>query len=98
MIEDVPPFAGDHAGAGPPPLVFTRRLIQGVECFHAQTAPGGNLFLTRFGLPFAAHLHPDNWQASAWFASHRRRLRGTSTIYHTETQPVRGRSLELLVR
>jgi len=83
---------------GSPPLAFARRFIQGVEYHHALTAEGGDLFLTEFGLPFASHLHPDNWLAPAWFDSHCRRLRGTSAIYRTRTKPVEGRILELVVR
>jgi hypothetical protein len=77
---------------------FTRHLIQGVEYFQTQVWPEGDLYLTRFGLPFAAHLHPDNWFTASWFDSHRRRLRGTSTIYRTETRPMHGESLPLVVR
>jgi hypothetical protein len=79
-------------------LSFTRRFIQGVQYFHAQTADGGDLFLTPFGQPYAADLRPDNWLDAPWFDSHRRRLRGTSTIYRTQTKPLRGRTLDLIVR
>ena len=84
--------------AGSPQLAFARRSIQGIEYYHAQTAEGGDLFLTELGLPFASHLHPDNWLAPAWFDSHCRRLRGTSAIYRTQTKPVQGRTLDLIVR
>ncbi len=77
---------------------FTRRSIQGVEYHHVRTEAGGDLFLTQFGLPFAVHLHPDNWFSNAWFDKHRRRLRGTSAIYQTETREIRGRTLQLVVR
>ncbi len=87
------PTPGDRPG-----LRFTPRLIQGVVYHHAQTADGGDLFLTSFGLPYAPQLEPDNWLASHWFEAHRRRLRGTSAIYRTQTKPVGGRSLDLVVR
>jgi len=77
---------------------YTARFIQGVEYYEARTAEGGDLFLTRFGLPFAEQLQPDNWLEPAWFEGHRRRLRGTSAIYRTQTRPVLGRSLDLVVR
>ena len=77
---------------------FTRRVIQGVEYHHAQQAGGGDLFLTRFGLPFASHLHPDNWLSPPWFDAHRVRLRGTSSIYRTQSKPLGGRALDLIVR
>jgi hypothetical protein len=77
---------------------FKRRWVQGVEYFHARTADGGDLFLTRYGLPFARQLHPENWYSAEWFVRHRRRLRGTSTIYQSTTRPVDGHSLDLIVR
>ncbi len=77
---------------------FRRRWIQGVEYHHTETADGGDLFITPFGLPFARHLEPDNWLAPAWFDSHCRRLRGTSAIYRSQTKPVNGRMLDLIVR
>ncbi len=90
------------AGAAPPggraDGPFVRRVIQGVEYHQTRTAEGGDLFLTRFGLPFAAHLQPDNWLPAPWFDAHRRRLRGTSAIYLTQTKPVAGRGLNIVVR
>ncbi len=81
-----------------PPSGFTRRWIQGVEYFHSELGGGGDLFLTRFGLPFARHLQPDNWYEPEWFAAHRRRLRGTSAIYQVQTKPIYGRALDIVVR
>lgn len=98
MLSLTEPLVGKGVGELRPNLAFTRRVIQGTEYFHAKTEVGGDLFLTRFGLPFAGYLHPENWLAREWFDAHRRRLRGTSTIYCTQTQPVRGRSLDLVVR
>jgi hypothetical protein len=63
-----------------------------------RTTAGGDLFLTDFGLPWAACLQPENWLENPWFESHRRRLRGTSTIYLVPTKRVHGRSLNLVVR
>ncbi|MGA1236528.1 MAG: hypothetical protein ACO34E_06635 [Limisphaerales bacterium] len=79
-------------------LDFRHRVILGLEYFHAQTAEGGDLFLTVHGRPFVEHLLPEKWLSPVWFKAHRDRLRGTSTIYHAQTQPVGGRSLELVVR
>jgi hypothetical protein len=80
------------------PNDFTRCWIQGVEYFRSQPAGGGDLFLTRYGLPFARQLQPENWFVPEWFAGHRRRLRGTSTIYQVQTKPDQGRSLAIVVR
>jgi hypothetical protein len=90
------PIAG--AGRARCPDGFTRRWIQGIEYFHSEPLVGGDLFLTRFGLSFARHLEPENWFEPEWFAAHRRRLRGTSTIYQVQTKAIEGRALTIIVR
>ena len=77
---------------------FQPREILGVRYFHTQTPDGGDLYLTRYGLPFARQLLPDNWRERDWFVAHRQKLRGTSTIYRTLTKPVDGQSLDIVVR
>jgi hypothetical protein len=72
--------------------------LLGVDYLRWKTADGGDLYFTRFGVPFCEHLHPNNWYAPDWFAARRTRLPGTSVIYHVPTRPVRGVSLELVVR
>ncbi len=72
--------------------------LLGVDYVRLRTAHGGDLYLTRFGIPFREHLHPDNWHAPDWFAARRTRLPGTSLIYNVPTRPVRGVSLALVVR
>jgi hypothetical protein len=72
--------------------------LLGVDYRHYKTVDGSELYLTRFGMPFLKHLAPQNWYASEWFAEHRVRLEGTSTIYRIPTKPVSGRSLNLVVR
>lgn len=80
------------------PASITPIQVQDVSYNHMRTAEQGDLFVTEYGLPFANHLQPENWLAEPWFAQHRRKLRGTSTIYHTQTKPLGGRSLDLVVR
>jgi hypothetical protein len=70
----------------------------GVDYTRLKTKDGGDLYLTRFGLLFREHLAPENWYAPAWFAEQRVRLEGTSTIYKLPTKPVRGLTLNLVVR
>src|ERR1051326_451925 len=70
----------------------------GVDYIRLKTADGGDLFLTRFGLPFARHLAPENWHEPHWFAEKRIRLVGTSTIYRVPTRRLHGVSLNLVVR
>ncbi len=80
-----------------PPGAETVSLL-GVEYARFKTADRGDLYLTRFGFPFREHLVPENWYAPDWFAKHRIRLEGTSTIYKLPTKPVRGLTLDLVVR
>jgi len=70
----------------------------GVDYLRLKTGDGGDLYLTRFGLPFREQLAPENWYAQDWFAVRRARLPGTSAIYKVPTRPVRGVSLNLVAR
>src|ERR1044071_416990 len=77
---------------------ITNTSILGVEYTCLKTEDGSDLLLTRFGLPFKEQLAPRNWYEPTWFAQHRIRLEGTSTIYKVSTRPVAGLSLDLVVR
>ena len=70
----------------------------GVDYLRLKTGDGGDLYLTRFGLPFREQLAPENWYAPDWFSVRRTRLPGTSAIYKVPTRPVRGVSLNLVAR
>jgi hypothetical protein len=72
--------------------------LLGVDYLHLQTSGGSELYLTRFGARFQQQLLPENWYESEWFTGKRTRLLGTSTIYRLPTKPVRGLSLNLVVR
>jgi hypothetical protein len=76
----------------------TTRSLLGVDYSHLTTADGGELYLTRFGLPFWKNLLPENWYAREWFEAKRKRLEGTSTVYKVPTRPVDGKELNLVVK
>ena len=92
--------------SNPPPLVLPADLpaphsamsLLGVDYIHLKTADGGDLYLTRFGLPFWKNLLPENWYAREWFEAKRERLEGTSTVYKVPTRPVNGKVLHLVVK
>ncbi len=88
-------LGGEAEGGGREP---EQCRVLGVDYWQVRLAGGGDLFLTGFGLPFAEQLDPRHWFGAAWFDTHRQRLRGTSTIYRSQTEPWRGRSLDLVVR
>jgi hypothetical protein len=74
------------------------KTLLGVDYGRLKTKDGGDLYLTRFGLPLLEQLMPENWYEPDWFAARRLRLEGTSTIYRLPTRPLRGISLDLIVR
>lgn len=72
--------------------------LLGVDYTHRKTGEGGDIYLTRFGLPFLEQLEPENWYAPDWFAEQRTRLPGTSVIYRVPSKPIHGISINLVVR
>jgi len=72
--------------------------LLGVDYIRLKTSDGGDLYLTWFGVPLREQVDPENWFAPDWFAASRQRLLGTSVIYRVRTKPVRGSSLDLVVR
>lgn len=80
------------------PDIGTPVNILGVDYVHVTTAEGGDLYLTRFGQPFADLLQPANWREDEWFVNRRERLAGTSTVYRVPTKKVDGRSMDLVVK
>lgn len=83
----------------PAAVVAEQRLtVLGVDYRYWRFEDGGDLYLTRYGSPFGDCLQPQNWFDPAWFKTRRERLLGTSTICKVPTRPVRGRSLNLVVR
>jgi hypothetical protein len=91
--EDLSRFKGRRL----PPDATPMRLL-GVDYVHVPTANGGDLYLTRFGLPFFEHLQLENWREDVWFEKKRQRLQGTSVVYRTPTKVVNGRSIDLVVK
>jgi len=73
------------------------RLL-GVDYVHVPTTNGGDLYLTRFGLPFLEHLQLQNWREARWFDHKRERLLGSSVVYRVPTKVVEGRSIDLVVK
>ncbi|MBN1308159.1 MAG: hypothetical protein JXA18_09605 [Chitinispirillaceae bacterium] len=72
--------------------------ILGVIYVHRKTPDGGDIYFTRFGLPFAKHLDLENWYEKKWFREHRERLDGTSAVFRVPTRAVGETSLDLVVK
>jgi hypothetical protein len=80
-----------------PPEVMIVKL-QGIHYAHLKTGDGGDLYVTKYGLPFLENLKPENWYEREWFRHNRERLNGTSTVYKVPTRPVGGRTIDLVVK
>lgn len=72
--------------------------VLGVDYAHLRTPDGGDLYLTRHGVPYQEWLMPENWHESEWFERHRQRLEGTAVVYKVPTKPVAGESIALVVK
>ena len=72
--------------------------LLGVNYYQLKTSDGGEIYLTRFGLPFWKNLLPENWYAPDWFEAKRERLEGTSMVYKVPTRAVNGTVLNLVVK
>jgi len=72
--------------------------LLGVHYIHCKTSDGGDLYLTKYGLPFWEHLLPENWYTKDWFEANRERLTGTSLVYRVPTRHINRTSLDLVVK
>ncbi|MBM4154629.1 MAG: hypothetical protein FJ221_06320 [Lentisphaerae bacterium] len=88
---------GDARDFPMPPGAAALNLL-GVDYAHVKTGDGGDLYLTRFGAPFAEHLKPESWFEPGWFERNREKLEGTSTVYRVRTRPLGGRSKDIVVK
>lgn len=88
------------ASSGAPALPANCKAMSllGVDYFRCKTSDGGDLYLTKYGLPFCQHLQPENWYAREWFEAKRERLEGTSTVYRVPTRTIQGTTLQLVVK
>jgi hypothetical protein len=80
------------------PPQYTPVSLLGVDYCHLKTSDGGEIYLTRFGLPFWQNLLPENWYATDWFEAKRERLEGTSMVYKLPTRAVNGTVVNLVVK
>ncbi|MBR4190791.1 MAG: hypothetical protein IKQ55_12635 [Kiritimatiellae bacterium] len=86
------------AAAGALPGKLDRKTLLNVDYDHYKLADGGDLYVTRYGRPFLAHLVPDRWYEKEWFRKSREKLCGTSRVYKVQTKPVDGHSKALVVK
>ncbi len=83
-------------------LTSRKARVFGTDYLHVEV-PGGDLYLTSFGLPFLEHLLPDNWRDEAYYAKpeHRGlkvRLEGSAHPHKIRTQAVNGKAIDIVVK
>jgi hypothetical protein len=99
MADSIQTPAGGSDGAAVLPIDPACDLhVLGVRYRQYKTADGGDLYLTRYGRPFAEQLQPENWYAGDWLARNRRPLEGTSTVYRLRTRPTARPSIEVVIK
>ncbi len=80
-----------------PPELIVRAF--GVDYGHVCPPAAGDLYVTRYGWPWVAHLLPENWYADERYARSGQRLPGaTGSVYRVQTRPVNGRSIDIVVK
>ena len=81
------------------PKEATLVSVLGVDYAHFRLENGDDLYLTKYGLSFREHLHPDNyWTDIGWFGANSSRLSGTSTLYRIRTKQINGRSMDIVLK
>ena len=79
-----------------PPEMILRAF--GVDYGHVHPREGGDLYVTRYGWPTLAQLLPVNWYNEQWYARQGIKLLGSGHVYHVSTRPVRGKSIDVVVK
>lgn len=71
----------------------------GVDYGHLRPPGEGDLYVTRYGWPFLAHLLPSSWYHNQRYLRCGQRLPGASgNVYRVPIQPVAGRSIDTVVK
>jgi len=92
LPDRIPPQQDPPPGAEP-------LSVMGVDYWRLAYPGGDEVYLTRDGLPFFAHLDPAGfWTDKAWFRAHSRKLSGTSTLFRIATRPARGFSKDIVLK
>ena len=69
-----------------------------IDYLHLKCSNGGDLYVTRYGLPLIDQIKPENWYDNKWFRANREKLKGTSTVYRVVSKKINGKTAELIVK
>jgi len=76
-----------------------RLTVFNVDYAHVRPDKGGDLYLTRYGWPFAECLMPNRWYEDHYYSNNGERMRGsTGTVYSVFTNPMDDQALHLIVK
>lgn len=64
-----------------------------IDYLHFKCGNGGDLYVTRHGLPLIEQIKPENWYDNKWFRANREKLKGTSTVYKVTSKKFTGKGL-----
>lgn len=101
-MEKSQPFSVNSSGPGKynfenyPDIAIVQFL--GMDYLHLKCLNGGDLYVTKHGLPLIEQLKPENWYENKWFQANREKLKGTSTVYRVVSRKINGKSVELIVK
>ena len=70
----------------------------GIDYLHLRLPNSGDLYLTGFGSAVLRCLLPENWYDNQYFFHKGTKLNGTSAVYKVTTNPVFGRSIDVVVK
>jgi hypothetical protein len=70
----------------------------GIDYLHLKLPNSGDLYLTGFGAAVLRCLLPENWYDNQYFFHKGTKLFGTSAVYKVPTNPVFGRSIDVVVK
>jgi len=79
-----------------PDIAIVRFL--NIDYLHLKCSNGGDLYVTRQGLPLIEQIKPENWYDNKWFRANREKLKGTSTVYKVISKEIDGKKAELIVK
>jgi hypothetical protein len=81
------------------PYNFATMSILDISYIHIKLRNSGDLYLTKYGMPFIENLKPVNFLTdSEWFANNSLRLSGTGFTYKVKTKTINERNLEIVIK
>lgn len=73
--------------------------VLGVDYTHLTDDAGGDLYVTKYGVPAIENLRPENFLTDkSWFNKNSVQLSGTSSLYKVRTKEINGRYKDVVIK